>query len=238
MTINTRQRSAQAEIMDDFQMEGPLLHRTLDTLARINYWLGGNRITLDGVRQLWAKIPPSHQLTLVDMGCGNGDLLRRIAKVARKEGRQVALIGIDANVHTVNYARQLSVDFPEISYQCLMIPSPKFDALRYDIGLCTLFLHHFEDEALLPLLQQITRTAALGVVVNDLHRHWLAYRLFQLVTLFIPNRMIREDGLTSILRSFRRSDLERYTQQLKSVKSYHIHWRWAFRYQWLIRTHG
>jgi hypothetical protein len=52
--------------------------------------------------------------------------------------------------------------------------------------------------------------------------------------LFISNKMIRADGLTSILRAFKRKDLENFskTQQLKAK----IKWKWAFRYQWLINT--
>ena len=136
-------RSTQEEIMDDFSMEGDLLQRTLDRLGWINRWLGGNQITLKGLNSLLKNIPAEQEVTIVDLGCGNGDMLRVIADVARKKRQKVKLIGIDANKFTINYARQQSVNYPEISYLHDTIPSSVFSELTYDIVLSTLFFHHF-----------------------------------------------------------------------------------------------
>ena len=118
----------------------------------------------------------------------------------------------------------------------MMIPSDAFDQLEYDIVLCTLFLHHFKDSDLLSLLESLKQKAKLGIVINDLHRHWLAYVLFAFISRILLNPMAREDGLTSILRGFKKKDLVRYASMLR-LKSYHIRWRWAFRYQWIITKH-
>jgi hypothetical protein len=45
--------------------------------------------------------------------------------------------------------------------------------------------------------------------------------------------MSREDGLTSILRGFKKEELIQFSEKL-SFKNYKIHWKWAFRYQWII----
>ncbi|MEM6320928.1 MAG: methyltransferase domain-containing protein, partial [Bacteroidota bacterium] len=214
MFLNLEKRSIQTEIMDDFDMEGPLLQRSLDKLAWINYWLGGNAVTVSGLKKLWKDLPLERELTIVDIGCGNGDMLRIVAKLARKEGRKVKLIGIDANDFTVNYARKLSTDYPEISYLAEMIPSKAFSTLTYDIVLSTLFLHHFTTEDLLDTLAEITTKATVGVVINDLHRHEWAIFLFRLLTLFIPNPMIREDGITSIQKGFKKSELQDFDKSL------------------------
>ena len=75
--------------------------------------------------------------------------------------------------------------------------------------------------------------AKLGVVVNDLHRHRLAYGLFKLLGTVISNHMIVQDGLTSILRAFKRKEIEQISDQLNLNSQ--ISWKWAFRYQWLIK---
>ena len=142
MFLNLKHRSAETEIMDDFLMEGELLRKTLDQIAWINKWLGGNTITLNGLKKLWKNIPADQELTIVDVGCGNGDMLRLIAEAARKEERTVKLVGIDANNFTINYARKLSTAYPEIRYMQEMIPSVAFSALKYDVVLSTLFFHH------------------------------------------------------------------------------------------------
>ena len=72
------------------------------------------------------------------------------------------------------------------------------------------------------------------MVVNDLQRSEIAYGLFKLLGIVISNDMIKQDGLTSILRAFKRKELEQISNKL-NLKS-QIRWQWAFRYQWLIRT--
>ncbi len=54
-----------------------------------------------------------------------------------------------------------------------------------------------------------------------------------LLSVFIKNNMIIEDGLTSVLRGFKRNDLVRISKKLK-VKS-QVSWKWAFRFQWILR---
>jgi hypothetical protein len=233
MFINTKKRSEATEIMDDFAMEGETLRSSLDQLAFINRWLGGNRVTMGGLESLLADTPVSTPLKILDLGCGNGDLLRIAADWGRKTGRPLTLIGIDGNDFTVNYARELSTAYPEISYRAEMIPSDYLREGQYDVVLCTLFLHHFATKDLVKLLQVLCRQSRIGLVINDLHRSRLAYLLFNLITLFIRNRMIRADGLTSILRGFQKSDLRTMVEALPLKRS-SIRWRWAFRYQWLL----
>lgn len=234
MLPNFKNRSTEKELMDDFSMDDSVLYRSLDTLAAINQWLGGNQLTMKAVKTLLKEIPPSRELTIVDLGCGNGDMLRRIAEVARKHHRKVKLIGIDANEFTVNYARKKSTAYQEISYLHQTIPSADFNALTYDMVLCTLFLHHFTDAEILNLLTHICAKAEVGVVINDLHRSRWAYILFNLLTLFIPNPMIRQDGLISISKGFKKTELQNFAHQLQ-VPNSRIQWKWAFRYQWVIR---
>jgi hypothetical protein len=97
-----------------------------------------------------------------------------------------------------------------------------------------LTLHHFKEEEINQLLQTFYSNAAIGIVINDLQRSALAYRLFQgLCFVFQLNEMSREDGLTSILRGFKKNELESFSKKLK-FSNYKIHWKWAFRYQWII----
>ena len=233
MFINTKYRSTQSEIMDDLALEGEMLRDTLDQLARINYWLGGNRPTLRGLEKIINKIPKNQQITLVDIGCGGGDMLRVIADYGRKKRRNFKLIGIDANEFIINYAKKKTVNYPEISYFSQNIFSDEFEAMDYDIALFNLVLHHFKDDQIIDLLTRISSKAKKGVIINDLHRSALAYYLFQVVCLTISNPMAREDGLVSILRGFKRNDLITFSKKL-NLKNFVIEWKWAFRYLWTI----
>jgi 2-polyprenyl-3-methyl-5-hydroxy-6-metoxy-1,4-benzoquinol methylase len=232
MFIDTTNRSKEIEIMDDLDMSGELLINSLDKLAIINKWLGGNKITIDGINTILKDQPKAKPISLDDLGCGNGDILRRVAHFGRKNGYKFELLGIDANQTTIDYAIELSASFPEITYRKEDVLSKEFESHRYDIAMCTLFLHHFEDQVALDFIQTLLKNAKIGVVVNDLHRHWLAYFLFKLLTSVIDNHMIRRDGLTSILKAFKRKDLDRFSEKINFKST--ITWRWAFRYQWII----
>jgi SAM-dependent methyltransferase len=234
--VDTRFRSDAAEIMDDFSMEGEILRDALDKIARINTLLGGNKVTLDGVKSLIRGLPRDRVVSILDVGCGNGDMLRTLAEYGHDEDLQFELLGIDANQFTINHAKRLSEDYPNISYSCQDIFIHDLEKERYDIILCTLTLHHFKDSELLTLMQYFREKSALGIVINDLHRSALAYYLFKaLCFVFGLNAMSREDGLISILRGFKKRDLIAYSKKLK-FSHFSVRWRWAFRYQWVIRS--
>lgn len=236
MPINTKYRTKEIEIMDDFSLEGEELRDALDKIAGINHLLGGNGLTLNGVKQLLKKAKRNvpETITIADIGCGNGDMLRMLARYGKEHAIAFRLIGVDANAFTINYARSLSADYTNIEYQCIDIFSSDFRNLKYDIVLCTLTLHHFADEEIVDIITTFNENAALGIVVNDLHRSKAAYVLFKVIcTLFKLNRMSREDGLVSILRGFKKRELVYFSEKIQLDK-YTINWKWAFRYQWII----
>ena len=236
MYINTTHRTNQPEIMDDFDMKGEVLRDALDKIAKINQLLGGNKLTLNGVNSILKQYPNQEKITIVDVGCGNGDMLRTLADYAITNAIELELIGIDANQFTVDYAQKLSSHYPNISYRCEDIFDKAFENLSYDIVLCTLTLHHFKEEEIIKLLSVFKTNAKLGIVINDLQRSSISYRLFQaLCFVFRLNDMSREDGLVSILRGFKKPELEHFSRKLQ-FKNYSIEWKWAFRYQWIINT--
>lgn len=232
MWVDTTYRSQEEEIMDDLDMTGDILIDSLDKIATVNQWLGGNRLTVQAVLELLKNQPKDKIITIVDLGCGNGDMLRVLSKVGKQKGYNLKLIGIDANQTTIDYAIKLSTDYNDIEYMKQDVLSEAFDAVTYDIALSTLFLHHFENETASKLIQTLERRATIGVIINDLHRHAMAYYLFQLVTIFDSNQMMKEDGKLSVLRAFKRKDFEEFANKLKSKSR--IRWKWAFRYQWII----
>ena len=232
MLVDTTYRCKDVEIMDNLDMSGELLIKTLDQIALINQWLGGNELTIDGIKKLIKNYPKDKTINIVDLGCGNGDMLREVAELGKKEGYKFQLVGLDANQATIDYAIQLSAKFTEITYRNEDVLSDNFETHTYDIALCTLFLHHFEDAVAHSFIKTLVNNAKIGVVINDLHRHRLAYYLFKLLTLIINNHMVKTDGLISILRGFKRKDLEQFSKNIDYKSS--INWRWAFRYQWII----
>lgn len=234
MPINTKYRTNEPEIMDDFLLEGDELQDALDKIAKINQLLGGNKLTLYGLKSLLENCDKNEIITIVDVGCGNGDMLRYIADYGNKSGYNFNLLGIDANAFTINHAENLSKNYSNITYNCFDIFTKQFYEIKYDIVLCTLTLHHFKNNEIKQLVSQFHTNSKIGIVINDLHRSIVSYRLFQaLCFVFNLNRMSREDGLVSILRGFKKQELINFSQELK-LKKYNLNWKWAFRYQWIV----
>jgi 2-polyprenyl-3-methyl-5-hydroxy-6-metoxy-1,4-benzoquinol methylase len=234
MLVNIRHRSEETEIMDDFNLHGTELEQALISIARINQLLGGNKLTINAVDEIVSLKGKDKRIKILDLGCGNGDMLRALSKLAAKKNYNFSMTGIDANAFTVQNAENLSAGYPEISYTCADLLDPDFAPEECDIILFTLTLHHFTDEQILTLLEKSTQSARLAIVVNDLERSRLSYMLFCLISkVFRLNRMNTIDGKLSILRGFKKKELKALARKM-NFKNYTIRWRWAFRYQWII----
>lgn len=233
MFVQTTYRSNQAEIMDDFDLQGKALEEIFHDLEKVNRLLGGYNVTLNGINMVLKKYPGTTSLKIADIGCGNGSLLKEVADFGRRNDIRMELIGIDVNKHAIEIARNNTLNYPEISFKAQDIFSEGFKKKEFDMILCTLTLHHFQDDKVRRLIKIFLKCSRLGVVINDLQRSRLAYYLFQgFSRLFMKNDIARKDGLTSILRSFKREDLERYGRNLKVTQI--ISRKWAFRYQWVL----
>lgn len=234
MFISTKYRSTENEIMDDFSMKGEMLRKTLDQIAAINNRLGGNNVTISGLKQVLKNKPAGTTISIIDIGCGNGNMLRAVADYGRKNNFIFKLTGIDANEYTVEYAKKLSVDYPEISYRKMDVMNDEFSKLDADIVLSTLFLHHFKNDEIEILLTRLVKKISNAVIINDLHRSRAAFYLFKAICLFIRNPMVKKDGAISILSGFKKKELVALNNKLQFTGST-IRWKWAFRYQWIIR---
>ena len=229
--MNLTTRATTPELMDDLTLATAELRQNLDELETINTWLGGYQPVLHALARLRPRFPPGRPLRLADLGSGGGDTLRHVARWARRQGAPVALTGIDANEFMLRYAAAKSAAYPEISYQQLDIFSPEFAAQPYDVLTASLFCHHFTDAELVELLRRWHRQAGLAVVINDLHRHPLAYHSIKLLTkLFGGSRLVRHDAPLSVARAFSRADWQRLLTQA-GITRYELRWRWAFRWQ-------
>ncbi|WP_340199100.1 methyltransferase domain-containing protein [Ascidiimonas sp. W6] len=234
MIKDLSKRSHDPEIMDDFDTPLPDLKEVLDDINRVNTILGGFEITNKAVTRLIQE-NPKQSYTIVDVGCAEGSMLRKLATSFRKKRHQVNFIGIDLNEEALLIAKERSKNFPEISYLKQDIFTANFQNLGCDIVISTLTMHHFNDEAIVRFIKYFIKIATIGVVINDLQRSVWAYYLFKLFSLiFIKTRVAKIDGLISIRRAFIRKELISYTKNLPGV-NHKIEWKWAFRYLWLIR---
>lgn len=225
------QRSNAVEIMDDLDCDGEVVHQTLRELEFINRTLGGNQITVDGVNSLLQNHKSLTPLEIIDLGCGGGDMLLLLSK--KFPAKNMKLAGIDANPHIVEYARRNGGN-SNITFECTNILSEEFESKTFDIAIATLFFHHFSFEELVNVLKKLYSHVKVGIVINDLHRHPLAYYSIKLLTkLFSKSAMVKFDAPLSVLRGFSKKEIE-YMLNKAGIKTYSLHWQWAFRWKVVI----
>jgi 2-polyprenyl-3-methyl-5-hydroxy-6-metoxy-1,4-benzoquinol methylase len=229
-------RSSDAEIMDDLNCTGRVLERTLEELEIINKWLGGNRITINALEHMLALHSKEEVITIVDLGCGSGDMLRLIDRWGKRKKFKFNLIGIDANPNIIAFAKRNLRDYPHIELLTLNIFSDEFQRNKYDIVIGTLFYHHFSNEQLVKFLRHLNRQVAIGFIINDIHRHWLAYYSIKLLTQALSrSSMVKYDAPLSVLRAFKENELRKILEA-SLTKNVTIRWKWAFRWQVIAMT--
>ena len=230
-----KSRSSASEIMDDLNCKGEVVSQTLRELDIINTRLGGNQISVEGLERL---LPAANNQVykIADLGCGGGDMLKIFFNWATKSDRHLELTGIDANPYIIDYARKNLRGYQNISFRRDNVLTKSFSEQRYDIIHCSLFLHHFTDEELIYLLTNFRKQARIGVIINDLHRHWLAYYSIKLLTkLFSKSAMVKFDAPLSVQRAFKRDEITALLNQA-GISDYELNWKWAFRWQLIYPT--
>jgi 2-polyprenyl-3-methyl-5-hydroxy-6-metoxy-1,4-benzoquinol methylase len=228
-------RSPEIEIMDDLACSGEIVHQTLRELEVINALLGGNDVTLDGISRL-VNGSIAGTVTVADLGCGSGDILRLIRKWSEKKGMDLELNGIDANPFIIEFARKHTPSGYNIHYEAVDILSESFRSYTFDIVTATLFFHHFSEDQLVSFFRQLKTQTRIGFVVNDIHRHWFAYYSIQWLTKFFSrSSMVKYDAPLSVLRAFKKEELIRILAAA-GIANYSIRWMWAFRWQVIVYT--
>lgn len=234
MAISFTNRSADVEIMDDLLCEGEVVDQTLRELDFINHWLGGNVVTLKALKSVWKNIPKDKTITIADLGCGSGEMLRIIAGLASRENRKVELIGVDANPNITRYATDHSKKNTNIQFFAYNVFDDPFKSQSYDIVLATLFTHHFSNHELVTLLQQLKSTTTRAVIINDIHRHPVAYYSIKWLTqLFSKSAMVKFDAPLSVMRAFTKNEWI-FILKEAGIENYSLGWKWAFRWQLVI----
>jgi 2-polyprenyl-3-methyl-5-hydroxy-6-metoxy-1,4-benzoquinol methylase len=191
-------RSRQEEQMDAVDLDPALYARVLHDLARVNRWTLTARPTISFLRRAAVNLDT---FSLLDVGFGHGDMLRAIARWARRRGIEARLTGIDLNARSVAVARAATPEGLHIAYLAgdyLLLPD------RFDFIISSQVAHHMTGDQLRTFLCHMEANARKGWLVSDLHRHAFSHFGFPvLARLMGVHRIVREDGKLSIARAFR-----------------------------------
>lgn len=193
------ERLQREELMDDPALAAATYQAVLRDLARVNRTTFAYRPTLDFLRRAVGR---RKSFRLLDVGFGDGDMLRRIARWAKRRGIAADLAGIDLNTRSVAAAEATPCPAAPIRY--LAGDYADLAGQRFDLVISSLVAHHMSHAQLLDFLRFMDREAGAGWFVNDLNRHGFAYATFPVLASMMGwHRIVRLDGATSIARSYR-----------------------------------
>ena len=201
MTLATRADAE--ELMDADDLPAATYADVVADLAKVNVATLAARPTLAFLRR---ATRPGRRYRLLDVGYGDGDMLRRIARWGERRGIAFDLVGIDLNPRSEAAARAHTrpttapgtpIDWRTGDYADLA-DEP------WDFVISSLVAHHMSAAQLIAFLRFMQAHASVGWLVNDLHRHAVAYRAWPLLAgMFRWHPIVRHDGHLSIARSYR-----------------------------------
>ena len=215
------------EVMDADGLDPATYAAVVADLARVNTLTLARWPTLAWLR---GQAPKRAAFRLLDVGFGHGDMLRAIARWVQGRGLCAELVGIDLNPRSAPAA--LAATDPALGIRFLTghaeaLPEPP------DFIISSLVAHHMDDDELIGFIQWMDRTARVGWLINDLHRHWLAWAGFRLAAaVFRWHKIVAHDGALSVRRAFTRADWER----LLARAGVRAELRWHFPFRWTVAS--
>lgn len=220
-------RSAEPELMDRTDTTEPDYARALADLEQVNRLTLTHRPVLRWLQAATREWPPGTPLSVLDVACGHGDLLRAIHRWGTARGLRLALTGIDLNPRSTIQARAATPPGMVIGWRTgdvfTHVPQPAPDFI-----VTSQFTHHLDDAQILALLAWLERHATRGWYIADLHRHAVPYYGFRLLARVMGwHRIVRIDGTISIARSFRRAEWQALLRQAGLVAE--LRWHMMFR---------
>ncbi|CAN5565341.1 hypothetical protein BH10PSE14_BH10PSE14_34260 [soil metagenome] len=192
-------RAIAEEMMDAEDLDPATYAAVVGDLAKVNVVTMAARPTLGFLARSTAGLK---RFKLLDVGYGDGDMLRRIARWAAQRGIEAELVGIDLNPRSAMAA--VAHTSPDLAIDWRTGDYADLDGQGWDFVISSLVAHHMSHEQLIAFLRFMDREAQRGWLVNDLHRHRFAHWGFPILArLFGWHPIVRHDGTLSVARSYR-----------------------------------
>ena len=223
--IDLSHRAAGPEILDGDDVGADVFAAVMDDLASVSRVMLAHAPTIGFLQRATRHLPRGSEISILDVGSGEGDLLRRIRRWADARGLRARLHGLDLNPRSEAAARERTPEAMAIAYET----GDVFDCRRQvDFVVSSLFTHHLDDGQVIRFLRWMDGHARLGWFINDLHRHPLAYHGFGVAARLARwHRIVRLDGQTSVSRGFRPREWRDLLHRA-GVRG-RLHWRPIFR---------
>lgn len=225
MFLDIPYRSDEDEIMDGKDYSVAELNQNFKEIETVNKWLDGYKSALFGVQKL-VTIIRRQPASILDIGCGSGDILHYLFKSNIRGDRKISFCGIDNNEIPLERGRKKLPEEIKLKLGNAYSPPDGFDILTYNM-----MLHHFSEDSIVKILSSGMQVARIGIVITDLHRNWIAYYFIKWLGKFLKaGRLFQNDAPLSVKKGFTRGGILDIMKSLPNKYKYKIFWRPSFRY--------
>lgn len=195
------------ELMDNTGIAPDIVRNNLNDLRRVNSFLGGVKLTIEGLEHLTADFEPGDEIAMLDVATGAVDIPKQLLPWAQERGLIPRIVATDINPESLAIAAE-NVP-PEIQLAVADGRNLPFPDKSFDIVLCSLALHHLDPDDAVQMLSEMNRIARHGVVVNDLVRCWHGYMGAWLFSRMLtpPGSLGRHDAPCSVRRAYTRREM-------------------------------
>lgn len=199
-------RSVETELMDTEAADLDEIRPCLRDLAVVNTLTAARRPTLAWIKKATRGFAPGERVSLLDVGFGHGDMLRKIHDWCTAQGFRPDLTGVDLNPWSASVAQAATPRGMGLTY----VTGDVFafqPARPVDFIVSSQFTHHLTDGEAAAFIAWMEQRAVRGWFINDLHRHALPFYAFRAAAKLAGfHRFVQHDGPISIARGFRRDD--------------------------------
>ncbi len=219
-SLDTPPRIDEPELIDSDDQPYEDFRASMTDVRRANALIGGTVVVTREARR-WlraAKSDPTcagRPVTFLDVATGSGDIPEAILRVARQEGVEARVVGLDFSAPILRFARELvgaQTDIRLTRGDAFTLP---FAAHSFDYALCSLAFHHFGFAPCIQALREMERVSRRGWLVNDIRRAWSAWALIRAIsTVGRMNRLTRHDGPASVLRAYSVAEYARMAEAI------------------------
>ena len=200
-----RERAADAvEEMDRPGCDPVRLERTYAQFGLVNRAVSGWRGIY--LSQLRPRLRDGAATTLLDIGCGGGDVPVLLSRWAARDGLRLEITAIDPDARASRFAAKRN-SATDVVFRRATSSELAREGRSYDFVVSNHVLHHLAAAELPAFLAESAALCHGRIIHNDLRRSPVAYALFFAASWPFTGSYIRQDGLTSIRRSYTAAEL-------------------------------
>ncbi len=204
-----------SENMEDPACDLEMLRKTYAQFTYVNGVISGwRRVYKRWIRPRLSGSPS----TILDIGCGGGDLVERLAQWTSRDGLNVEITALEPDERAVDFLNGRSLPTNVIIRQATTRDLVR-EGRKYDVVVSNHVIHHLEADDLQQFLGDSAVLATKLALHNDIRRDDVAYLGFLPTALVFSRSFITVDGLISIRRSYLPDELRRVVPDPWRVRS-------------------